>query len=51
MNDKVVLENKLACYQDEVSTLKAMVTSLELEKVGLVDRKAMLVTYGSFYLE
>lgn len=36
-NEKVVLESKLASYDDvvkEVSTLKATITSLELEKTG-----------------
>ncbi|CAI9278705.1 unnamed protein product [Lactuca saligna] len=35
---KLVLESNLVGYQDEVSTPKATVASLELEKVGLVDK-------------
>ncbi|CAI9287063.1 unnamed protein product [Lactuca saligna] len=40
-NDKVVLENKLVGYHDEVLMQKDMVASLELEKLGLVDKVAM----------
>lgn len=44
-SEKVVLESKLVGYKDvdeEVSTLKAMIESLELVKIGLVDKIAML---------
>ncbi|CAI9302284.1 unnamed protein product [Lactuca saligna] len=44
-NDKVVLESKLVGYDDdaeEVSTLKATVASIELEKTGLLDKIVML---------
>ncbi|CAI9301236.1 unnamed protein product [Lactuca saligna] len=44
-NEKAVLESKLDGYEDvieEVSTLKEIVASLELEKTELVDKIAML---------
>ncbi|CAI9298706.1 unnamed protein product [Lactuca saligna] len=43
-NEKAVLESKLVGYDDiveEVSPLKATVASLELEKIGLMDKIAM----------
>ena len=44
-NEKVILESKLAGYDDvveEVSTFKSTMASLELERTRLLDKIAML---------